>query len=268
MEEIADESHVKWEFNAGRVLVVDDGDENRELVEFVLEEAGLRVDQAENGQIGFDMARDTAYDAILMDMQMPVMNGHETTVLLRQAGVKTPIFALTANAMKGFEEECLAAGCTGYLTKPVDIDLLLDTLGKLLGGKRSAVEAAPMVADVNASQDSVTGASGPPIISRLAGDHPRIQATISKFVLRLTEKLDQMDIAWAQRDFAELAVLAHWLKGSGGTVGFDDFTEPAKHLEMLAKAESEDGVETTILELRWLANRLVALDGQSMAASA
>ena len=79
-----------------------------------------------------------------------------------------------------------------------------------------------------------------PIVSRLASGGPRIRATIAKFAGRLDEKLDEMDAAWQARDFGELASLAHWLKGSGGTVGFDAFTEPAKHLEGLAKAETED----------------------------
>ena len=265
MEEITDESHVKWQFNAGRVLVVDDGDENRELVQLVLEEAGLEVDQAENGKIGFDMARETAYDVVLMDMQMPVMDGYEATAALRQAGVETPIYALTADAMKGFEEKCLAAGCTGFLTKPVDIDLLLDTVGKLLGGERSKVEAAPMMEDADTGQDSIFDisacASGPPITSRLAGGSPRIQSTIIKFVHTLDGKLDEMDSAWAERDFTQLAALAHWLKGSGGTIGFDDFTGPAKNLEMLAKSGSEDGIPVALLELRNMGARLV-LPGQ------
>ena len=272
MEEITDKPHVKWQLNTGRVLVVDDGVENRELMQLVLEEAGLQVDQAENGQIGFDMAENSAYDVILMDMQMPVMGGHEATALLRQAGVNTPIFALTANAMEGFEETCLAAGCTGYLTKPVDIDLLLDTLGNLLGGKRSKAEAPPRAEDINPVQKPIIGfaasGAGPPIFSRLTVDRARLQPIINKFIQHLAQKLDEMDAAWAQRDFTELAVLAHWLKGSGGTIGFDEFTEPAKTLEIMAKTKSEHGVEMTLLELRGLANRLVNLDGQPMAANA
>ncbi|MDX2314303.1 MAG: ATP-binding protein [Gammaproteobacteria bacterium] len=262
MEEIVDESHVKWQFNAGRVLVVDDGDENRELVQLVLEEAGLQVDQAENGQVGFEMASATDYDVVLMDMQMPVMDGYEATAQLRKTGVETPIYALTANAMMGFEEKCLAAGCTGFMTKPVDIDLLLDTLGKLLGGERSKVQAAPMVEDTDVGQDSMFDtsacASGPPIISRLASGSPRIQSTIFKFIHTLDGKLDEMDSAWGERDFTELAALAHWLKGSGGTIGFDDFTDPAKNLETLAKSGSEDGIVMALRDLRNMAARLVA----------
>jgi PAS domain S-box-containing protein len=266
-EEAADASHVAWQFNAGRVLVVDDGEENRELVTLVLEEAGLQVEGAENGQVGLDKGRTGNYDVILMDIQMPVMDGYEATTALRQAGVDTPIYALTANAMKGFEEKCLAVGCTGYLTKPVDIDLLLDTLGELLGGERRKVEAAEVAAADDWHDQGVGAASefdaaaGPPIVSRLASGGPRIQSTIAKFIMRLDDQLDEMEKCWDQRDFEQLAALAHWLKGSGGTVGFDDFTEPARNLETLAKASSEDGVAVTLQELRELSRRLVVPGG-------
>lgn len=105
-------------------------------------------------------------------------------------------------------------------------------------------------------------------MSRLAGGGPRIRATIAKFAGRLDEKLEEMENAWQARDFIELAALAHWLKGSGGTVGFDAFTEPAKHLEDLAKAKSEDGVEDAIATLRGISRRLVVPDDSELAASA
>jgi CheY-like chemotaxis protein len=267
-EEATTSSHVAWQFNAGRVLVVDDGEENRELVTLVLEEAGLTVEGAENGQVGLDKGREGNYDVILMDIQMPVLDGYQATTALRQAGVDTPIFALTANAMKGFEEKCLAAGCTGYLTKPVDIDLLLDTLGKLLGGDRKEIKDSEVAATDNWDDDAgavsdIDGATGPAIVSRLASGGPRIQSTIAKFIIRLDDKLDEMDACWQQRDFDGLAALAHWLKGSGGTVGFDDFTEPSKNLETLAKAASEDGVAVTIQELRELSRRLEVPGGSA-----
>jgi HPt (histidine-containing phosphotransfer) domain-containing protein len=144
----------------------------------------------------------------------------------------------------------------------VDIDLLLDTLGKLLGGDRRKVEASE-VAGSDDWDDNVGAASsfdssqGPPIVSRLAGGGSRIQSTIAKFIIRLDDQLDAMENCWKKRDFKELAALAHWLKGSGGTIGFDDFTEPAKNLETLAKAGSEDGIVVTLHELRELSRRLV-----------
>ena len=175
--------------------------------------------------------------------------------------------------MKGFEEKCLAVGCTGYLTKPVDIDLLLDTLGELLGGERRKVAAAEVAATDNWDDGDAVGASsefdasaGPPIVSRLAGGGARIQSTIAKFIIRLDDQLDAMENCWNQRDFTELASLAHWLKGSGGTVGFDDFTEPARNLETLAKAGSEDGIAVTLQELRELSRRLVVPGGDTPSA--
>ena len=100
------EQSTTWQFDSQkRVLVVDDGLENRALVKLVLEEARLEVHEAEDGQVGAQTAMEGDFDLILMDMQMPVMNGYDATRLLRSKGLKTPIYALTANAMKGFEKK-------------------------------------------------------------------------------------------------------------------------------------------------------------------
>jgi CheY-like chemotaxis protein len=266
-EDTADEVQTRWEFPASRrVLVVDDGPENRELVALVLAEAGIAVEEAENGQIAVDKASRTAYDAILMDMSMPVMDGYTATKLLRGRGMKLPIIALTAHAMKGFEQEILAAGCTGYVTKPIDIDVLLGALAEKLGGRRVKAAAAPRPAappPAAASQpipelrDVVAGAGGPPVVSRLA-NHPKLRPAVRKFAGRLDEQLAAMAAAHAAADFKELAALAHWLKGAGGTVGYDDFTAPARNLEMLAKAEDGQGARAALQEIRGLASRLVA----------
>ena len=101
-----------------RVLLVEDGDTNRKLIGLVLQRAGAEVTMAENGQIGVELAMKHPFDLILMDMQMPVMDGYAATTLLRQQGVTVPIIALTAHAMKGDEDKCRAAGCSGYVTKP------------------------------------------------------------------------------------------------------------------------------------------------------
>jgi PAS domain S-box-containing protein len=250
-----------WEFPPKRVLVVDDGEANRELVRLVLEEVGLSVAGAENGQIGVDMATRERFDVILMDMQMPVMDGFTATRTLRQQGMKLPIFALTANAMKGFEREVLDAGCTGYLTKPVDIDLLLQTLGELLGGRRvdGTIErkAVPVAPEMEASMAPPSTAAGPPVLSRLA-DHPRLRAVVRKFAEQMPEKMQVIEQAWESRDFDTLASLAHWLKGSGGTTGYDAFTAPARTLEQYAKARDEQHIPTAVAELRGIVERMVA----------
>jgi CheY-like chemotaxis protein len=240
------------------VLVVDDGPENRELVQLVLEEVGLQVDGAENGQVGVDLALAQGYDVILMDMQMPVMDGYTAASRLREARLDTPIIALTADAMKGFEQRCLEAGCTGYLTKPVDIDTLIGTLAELLGGESRPV--TPDERETTSSEarvPSTVPADDSPLESRLAREGPRFRVPIRKFVARLGEKLDAMQASFEARDFVALAELVHWLKGSGGTVGFDVFSEPAEALETLVRDGRAEGIEEGIAELRALAARLV-----------
>jgi len=254
-----------WELPPARILVVDDGDENRELLRLVLEEAGLAVEGAENGRTGVEKAQRGGFDVILMDMQMPVMDGYTATSTLRRQGYEAPIVALTANAMKGFERECLDAGCTRYLTKPVDIDVLLETLGELLGGARRTESAPgapasgvgtsrPRPPEAERPQSERPGA-GPPLVSRLAGN-PRFRPVIAKFAHRLEEKLQAMEASWEAGDLDELASLAHWLKGSGGMVGFDAFRDPAGALELLARDRKHGEIEAALEEIRAMADRI------------
>jgi CheY-like chemotaxis protein/HPt (histidine-containing phosphotransfer) domain-containing protein len=249
-----------WVFPSGRVLVVDDGDENRELVRLVLEEVGLQVAEAENGKVGAEKALAESFDVILMDVQMPVMDGTTATRLLRSRGMTKPIFALTANAMKGFEGELNDAGFTAHLTKPVDIDRLLQELAKLLGGRREARKAprpAPApAAPLPMAQESVARQGLEPVASRLA-HHPKLKSVARRFGLQMPEKMAAIEQAWADRDFETLASLAHWLKGSGGTAGFDAFTTPAKTLEQLAKARDGERPAAVVAELRGLVDRIV-----------
>ena len=115
---------------------MEDGLDNQRLISFLLKKEGRRVDLADNGQLGYDqiMAAELAaepYDFVLMDMQMPVMDGYTATSKLREAGYTRPIIALTAHAMKNDMEKCLTAGCDAYATKPVDRRKLLETLARL-----------------------------------------------------------------------------------------------------------------------------------------
>ncbi len=122
------------------ILLVEDGTTNRKLIDLVLRRAGARVTMAENGQIGLNLGRQQKFDLILMDMQMPVMDGYQATAELRRMGVTVPILALTANSMKGDEERCLAAGCSGFLSKPIDGDRLLQGVAGALRAARRAAQ--------------------------------------------------------------------------------------------------------------------------------
>jgi len=258
-EEAELDAHGRWRFRSARVLVVDDGAENRDLLTLVLEEAGLDVDIAEDGKVAVDKAMAGPFDVILMDVQMPVMGGFEATGCLRRQGLQTPIVALTAHAMKGFDKQCLDAGYTAYLSKPIDIDRLLELLAEYLGGERvEPDEVADSSSETGYAEPSgeSPGESGAPLISHLLAKNPRYRPIVEKFVIRLDEQLAAMEAAWNKRDFEELGELAHWLKGSGGTVGLDAFSEPAKELERRARAANEDQVEPLLRGLRQLAGRI------------
>ena len=265
-EEAPSEAPVRWHFRSQQVLVVDDGAENRELVRLVLEAEGLRVEEAGNGQIALDRVAGGHFDLVLMDMQMPVMDGFSATRRLREEGRTLPIVALTANAMKGFEQELLAAGCTAYLTKPVDIDRLLDTVAGILGAKPTSltpVELSPAApSSVSLPEDQT--ATPAPVISRLA-EHPRLRGVVRKFGLQLGERLAVIEEAQACLDYEQLAQLGHWLKGAAGTVGFDDLTEPARALEQAAKNCDPTQVAAAVSAVRDLAQRLVIPDDAAAA---
>ncbi|MEO1999513.1 MAG: response regulator, partial [Planctomycetaceae bacterium] len=113
----------------GRALLVEDMPDNRKVLKFYLEAAGLSVDTMDNGRQGVQQALQDEYDLVLMDMQMPELDGYEAARRLRAAGYRQPIIALTAHAMASDRERCIRAGCSDYITKPVEYQRLLSVIG-------------------------------------------------------------------------------------------------------------------------------------------
>lgn len=128
---------------SGKVLIAEDYELNRQLLEIYMMELKVDVVFAENGKIAIEKAQSEDFDLILMDMQMPIMDGIRAVTLLRAQGYRKPIVALTANAMKEDKQKCLAAGCDDYLTKPIDRVAFVDTLSKYL--KPAEKRAGPVI---------------------------------------------------------------------------------------------------------------------------
>ncbi len=262
----------RWKFAAGRVLVVDDGDENRELVRVLLEDAGITIDEAENGQVAVEKALQQNYNIVLMDVNMPVMDGYTAATILREKGITQPIIAMTANAMKGFEQECLDRGYSDYITKPLDITTFMNLMAEYLGGEKVAAPASSSDIWLEASkqqqrapnieQAACPAATGrKPVISKLA-NHPKLKTAVVKFVDKLDNEFVKLATAGKKGDMAELQRLAHWLKGAAGTVGYDDFTEPAALLESQAKQGDSGQAEKTIVQIGALVQAIVRPEGE------
>jgi CheY-like chemotaxis protein len=135
----------KSDLGGAHILLADDGADNRRLVAIMLRRAGAIVETADNGRTACDFAmanllQSRPFDVILMDMQMPEMDGYEATARLRSLGYKAPIIALTAHAMSEDRDACLSAGCDDYITKPIDWQAFLATIAKHLRAPLSPSE--------------------------------------------------------------------------------------------------------------------------------
>ncbi len=243
---------------SARILVVDDGDSNRKLINLVLTRAGASVQTARHGKEAVDAVAHRAFDLILMDMQMPVMDGYTAARILREQGFEAPIIALTADAMKGTEQKCRSAGCTRFLTKPIDMDELVKSLTEILQDRPLACSEGEVPQIVVASDDDL--ARGP-VHSSLPTDDVEFCEIIAEFESRLRQKSSAMREAFSERDLDELAQLAHWLKGSGGTAGFHAFTDLAKELEQLARTGGADEqIEAILSEIEIITRCIVVPD--------
>jgi signal transduction histidine kinase/CheY-like chemotaxis protein len=197
-----------------RVLVAEDGHDNQVLITTFLVKAGATVKVVANGQLAVDeahaaLAAGEPYDVILMDMQMPVLDGYSATSKLRQTGYRGPIVALTAHAMAGDRQRCESAGCDDYLSKPVDRAQLTATVARFAA-------KAP--------------ASGEHLVSTLVDDEDMAEI-VRQFVGDLPKRSSAILRALQAPDIETLTRLAHQLRGSAGGYGFPLITEAAGALE-------------------------------------
>ncbi len=227
-----------------RILLAEDNLVNRELAVRILEKGGHTVVAAGNGKEAVELlegSADQEFDLVLMDVQMPVMDGFRATTLIRERekadGKHIPIIAMTAHALKGDRERCLAAGMDGYVAKPISPTKLFDAMEALVPllpmgeGVQQKHNPAPRVFDEAA------------LLSRVEGDTELLREIVDLFQSECPRLLGDVRNALDRRDAKALENAAHALKGSVGNFCAETAVEIARNLESAARAEDLAGAE-------------------------
>ena len=255
---------------SGDVLLVDDCEDNRQLISHILLRSGVNIETAENGKVGFlkalsRMKKGNPFDLILMDMQMPVMDGYKATRELRRKGYVNPIVALTAHAMSSDCLNCLDSGCDDYLTKPIDRPKFFSVIGTYLNqvseleGKidgNDCFEEQLQVASTSVSKKKNTVSVK--IIYSEMHDDEGFADLLDSFVAKLPTRLEKMRKGIDQSDCICVEEGAHQLKGTSGNYGFPSIFETAKALEKSAKENNWAVIEEVFAKLTLLCNGAMA----------
>lgn len=212
----------------GKILLVEDTIEIQKLVKAYLEDYGITIDTANNGQEGVEKAMRNEYDLVLMDVQMPIMNGKQATRMLRDNGYDKPIIALTADALTQHAEEFVEMGFTEILTKPILINKMMHTLRFYLGDTKQNTD------DVKPVSDTVTSA---------------IDALKIKFIERLPGHFAEISNAMQTNDLEAARAVLHKLQGIGGSLELPEISVYAKDISESLKQNNLERAREVLLDL-------------------
>jgi PAS domain S-box-containing protein len=240
-----------------RILVAEDNLVNRELVVRLLERRGHVVAVASNGREvldALDHSGSAAYDLVLMDVEMPEVDGFQTTAAIRErenaTNSRIPIIALTAHAIKGDRERCLAAGMDGYISKPIRTEELFDTLDRFIPRAPSEERRSLPVPSNGKAFDEAA------LLARVDGDVELLKHLVQLFRVESEKLLKEIQAAFHSHDDKKLAVVAHTLKGSIGNFAASDALEAVKRIESLARQADFATAQDSIRDVQDQVERL------------
>jgi PAS domain S-box-containing protein len=234
-----------------RVLLADDNPTNRKLVELLLEQQRHRVTTASNGREAVDRAAKQRFDLVLMDVQMPEMDGFRATAAIREreqsTGVHTPIIAMTAHAMAGDRERCLGAGMDAYLSKPLRPDDLIATITRFFPAD-GAPPAAPR-AFHRGGMPSTPSIDQEALLADFGHNRKVLKEVIDVFLTDAPAYLDRIRAAAAALDDSSIAAASHALKGSVGLFSKGAAYEAARALEQAARTGDASAHDVRLHEI-------------------
>jgi len=248
-----------------RILLVDDNEINRDVANELLCEAGFSVDFAENGQIALEKVRAGEFDVVLMDMQMPVMDGVAATLAIRREDrfADLPIVAMTANAMQGDRDRCLASGMNDHVAKPIDPEELWQALLKWIKprdsfGVSTEMTALPMV-EYEELTFTIEGLDMSNGLRRMLGKKPFYFSMLRKFAGGQKFVANQIEQALADNDRDTAERLAHSLKGIAGNIGAFGLHQLAGQLETaIREGQPQAEIDNGLRALKMLLETVIA----------
>jgi signal transduction histidine kinase/CheY-like chemotaxis protein len=248
----ADVVEISVEIRGAHVLLAEDNEINQQVAYEILQGAGLKVSVVDNGQKAVNAVKAKRYDAVLMDIQMPVMDGHAATREIRSWESKMqnpnskiesiPIIAMTAHAMAGDEEKSLQAGMNGHVTKPIDPDQLFAELARWISPTSSTQQAGLEAADatevktaVEDLPESLPGFDLATGLKRLGGNRQLYRKLLVDFGSQYTRAADEIRVALDNKDYKQAHGLVHNLKGLAGNLEAGDLLSATLDMEALVK---------------------------------
>lgn len=268
---------------SGNILVAEDAKTNQVLIKSLLNRFGLKVTIAEDGNETVQKILSEKFDLIFMDIEMPNMSGYEATKAIREKGVKTPIIALTAYAMKGDDEKCYAAGCDDYISKPIDQERLIQILNKHLpqasenivrqiDSIKSDVEQISRLCSETTSSKSSRAvpedkSSGEcpvdfSIVNKIYDDKEILKETVKIFLKDAAETIELLAEAVAAGDSPNVKMYAHKLKGLARHVAARKLTDLLYDLETKGRKEDMEGSEALFAEIQRELDTLISFLSQ------
>jgi signal transduction histidine kinase/CheY-like chemotaxis protein len=252
------------------VLLVEDNEINQQVAKELLEQARLRVDIANHGQEALQMLEARDYDCVLMDIQMPIMDGYTATAKIREDSRfdKLPVLAMTANATVEDRERSLAAGMNAHLNKPIDPSLLYETL---LTWIKHAERTLPDLPE----QDTVAGADDAGVlaipgidtergIAGIGGNVNAYRKLLQKFVKNQANAVVDIQNACEQRDDEAAVRAAHTLKGVGGSIGAGTLQRLGAELEHTLKENPDADIELLLAQTGTELDRIVSAINEAL----
>lgn len=220
-----------------KVLLVEDNPINVKLVLSLFAEQGISADEAENGQIALDLLKTKTYDVILMDMEMPVLNGYETTRIIRkEMRSQVPIIAMTAHAMAGEREKCIQLGMDDYISKPISEQILFEKIFKH-GAVKEQVLALSSSSEIThmsvPNGEKVSDLSL--LVELMRGKKDAIKETLDIFIKQVNDDIPIILTAVEKQDYATIKNYAHRLKSSVSMMGINTLEQIFSEMESLSK---------------------------------